>query len=571
MIRTLSYVHQASDEPLRFETIDAAVRAVANRHPDNEAVVSYWQGVRLTYGELMGRADHVATALAGLGVSRGDRIGIWAGDGAEFAVLQIATSALGAVLVSLNPHWQRTELAEAIERTSVRVLFASSDFRGRDLCQEVLAARRAAAPDASRLLVMDSKELLDPKSSRMRALEHFPEDRTPPEPAASDADQPCTILFTSGTTGRPKAVVLTHHNLVNNAWFGSALLGLGDRDRLCVPVPLYHCFGIVIGLLSGLIRGACVVLPAPRFDVEATLAAVHEERCTVLHGVPTMFIDLLALNENERKDLTCLRTGIMAGAPCPSGLVHEVMERLPLPDVRIGYGMTEASPMTHCTLAEHPESVRMASVGASLPHQECKVIDPGTGSVVPRGVTGEICFRGHHVMQGYLDDPEATAAAIDPDCWLHSGDLGVMDDEGCLRVVGRIKDLIIRGGENIDPASIESVLFEHPDVIDVCVFGVPHHRLGEEIAAWVEVEDGVSLSADELRTWASGRMSGFKAPREVICAHEFPRTGTGKTRRVTIREATLEWAAEEVPADNPWGARRCQDRGKVNADRPVTA
>jgi fatty-acyl-CoA synthase len=366
--------------------------------------------------------------------------------------------------------------------------------------------------------------------------------------AALDVDEPINIQYTSGTTGFPKAVVLTHHNILNNAWFTAQAMHFSERDRLCVPVPFYHCFGMVVSNLACLSVGACLVLPSEHFDALAVLEAVQEERCTALHGVPTMFIAELEHRQFHEFDLSSLRTGVMAGAPCPAALLRRVMEDMHCPEILIGYGETEASPLTHLTSRDDSLERRIETVGTNLPHQEVKVVDLKTGATVPVGAIGEICFRGHHVMRGYYGDPDATRKAIDDRGWLHSGDLGAMDGDGYVRITGRLKDMIIRGGENIYPAEIEEFLFTHPRIAQVAVFGVPDPFYGEEVMAWVQLRAGAKVSEDEIKAFCKGQIAHFKIPKYVWFVDEFPMTVTGKLQKFRMRELAVERLRAGAPA-----------------------
>ncbi|MHC4948033.1 MAG: AMP-binding protein [Planctomycetota bacterium] len=554
---TQSYFHRGGDEPLLFETVESVVRGVAARHPDREAVVSLPQGVRLTYAALQAEADRLARGLLALGIEPGDRVAIWSTDNAEWIIVQLAVSAVGAVLVNINPAYRAAELEHALTAVGVRSLFLiptfrSSDYVGmlRTLAPELdrttpdgFAAARL--PDLRHVVVWDPDDT--PGTVRpapgMRTWaevldlgEPVPDERRRRRAAAVDPDDPVSIQLTSGTTGRPKAVVLTHHGIVNNGRSVGQAMGFTEHDRLCVPVPFYHCFGMVVASLACLTHGAAIVIPSPHFEVGATLATIERERCTALHGVPTMFVAELECPDFDRYDVSSLRTGIMGGAPCPPALLRRVIEDMGCREILVAYGMTESSPLTHVARRDGSIEERTETVGTSLPHQEAKVVDPGTGRTVPLGTPGELCFRGYHVMKGYDGDPAATAEAIDGAGWLHSGDIGVMGEGGTVRITGRLKDMIIRGGENIYPAEVEAIYFEHPDVENIAVFGVPDERLGEEVAAWVQLHEGAAGDAEALREWGRGRMAHFKVPRLLRIVDEFPMTATGKIQKFRIRE-----------------------------------
>jgi fatty-acyl-CoA synthase len=562
-----SYCHAGGQTPLLGCTVDALFREVASRHRDREAIVSVAQGRRLTYGALDAEVERAARALLALGVARGDRVGIWSTDNAEWVVLQLATARAGAVLVNINPANRVPELRHALGLARVQDVFFIPSFRTSryaamlaELCPDVsrldadafAASPKPGLPDLRRLVVFDpddpqSRDRLQPGMLTWREFL----DRGRDVPAAQvvqrqeslDPDDPVNIQFTSGTTGFPKAVVLTHHNILNNGWFIGEAMGFTERDRLCVPVPFYHCFGMVVSTLACLTHGSALVIPAPHFEAGATLAAIESERCTAIHGVPTMFIAELERPDFARYDLSSLRTGIMAGAPCPPDLMRRVIERMGCREILIGYGQTESSPVTHLTRPHDSFEKRTGTVGTNLPHQEVKVVDPSTGAVQPVGTAGEVCFRGYHVMRGYLGQPEATRRAIDEAGWLHSGDIGVMDGEGYLRITGRIKDMIIRGGEKIYPAEIEAFYFEHPAVAEIAVFGVPDPRFGEEVGAWVRLREGARADPEALREWARGRIAHYKVPRYVWLVEEFPTTVTGKVQKYRIREMVAEWMA----------------------------
>jgi fatty-acyl-CoA synthase len=525
-VQRLSYFHRGGEAALIGSPIGAWLREVASRHAEREALVSIPQGVRLRYGELFARVAELARGLIALGVKRGTRVGIWATDNVEWVLLQLATADVGAVLVNVNPANRAPELAHALRAARVEALFLMPSFRSSHyveivsaLCPEVARAevagarpdalRCAEAPDLRRLVVFDPEKGAAVERPAAGFLP-WPElleggrnvsDAALEERARSlDADDPINIQFTSGTTGFPKPVVLTHHNLLNNGHFIGEVMGLDATDRLCVPVPFYHCFGMVVSNLACLTHGACVVIPAPHFDAGATLHAIESERCTAVHGVPTMFVAELERPDFGRYDLSSLRTGIMAGAPCPPELLRRVMEDMGCREILVGYGQTEASPLTHCTRAADSFERRVETVGTNLPHQEAKVVDATSGAVVPLGAVGEICFRGYHVMRGYFGMPEETRAALDEAGWLHSGDLGSMDAEGYVRITGRLKDMIIRGGENVYPAEVEAWYARHPKVAQVAVFGIPDPRWGEQVGAWIQLHEGQRCEQQQYGT-----------------------------------------------------------------------
>jgi fatty-acyl-CoA synthase len=559
--RSPSYCHRGGVEPLLGATIPEHLGRVAARVPQAEAVVSVPHGRRLTYAGLAEETDRLARGLLGLGFERGDRVGVWSTNNLEWLLLQLATARIGAVLVNVNPANRTRELVHALDRAEVQGLFAIPAFRSSDyvaMLREVVPALDMATPDGladPKLPHLRRVVIYDPRNPTrterpapgfttwpevLAAGEGVAPERLDAATRALDRDDPINIQFTSGTTGFPKAVVLTHHNLLNNAWFAARAMRFGEGDRLAIPVPFYHCFGMVLANLLCLSVGACAVIPCEHFDAEAVLAAIARERCTAVHGVPTMFIALLEHPGRAGLDLASLRTGIMAGAPCPPALMRRVMTELHCPEILIGYGETEASPLTHLTSPEDALERRLETVGTNLPHQEAKVVRLDGGETVPRGEVGEVCFRGYHVMRGYYGDPEATARAIDAAGWLHSGDLGTMDADGYLRITGRFKEMIIRAGENIYPREIEDFLLTHPKVAQAAVFGVPDDFYGEEVMAWVQLRAGQRAEPEEFRDYCRGRIAHYKVPRYLELVDEFPMTVTGKLQRFRMREIIVE-------------------------------
>ncbi len=556
-ISGLSYRSLTGDEPLIEEPIHAYLARVAARHPDTEAVVSRHQGIRLTYSAFFNEVDRLARGLLALGVAKGDRVGIWAVNNVEWLLLQIATARVGAVLVNVNPAYRSAELEHAMGAARVGTLFVMPSFRKshyvdmiRAVCPEIEQAP-AGSWHNERLPELRQVVVFDPDDARATARpapgfltwlevlergEALPGDALEARSRTLKAGDPINIQFTSGTTGFAKPVVLSHRNILNNSFAVAEVMALTERDRLCVPVPFYHCFGMVLSNLACLSHGSTIVLPAAHFDAEAILATIEDERCTALHGVPTMFVAELAVDDFQDHDLSSLRTGIMAGAPCPAKLMRQVIGEMGCTEILIAYGQTEASPVTHITRPSDSFERRVGTVGTNLPHQEAKVIDPETGKTVPFGIQGELCFRGYHVMSGYFEQEAATRETIDADGWLHSGDLGVMDEDGYVRITGRLKDMIIRGGENIYPAEIEAYLGTHPAVAQAAVFGIPDERWGEEVGAWVQLCNGEPLDAEDLRAWAGERLAHFKVPRYWKIVDDFPMTVTGKIQKFRIRE-----------------------------------
>jgi fatty-acyl-CoA synthase len=530
----LSYSHGASPDPLLGETIGDSLRRIATAHGDSEALVDVPTGRRWTYAQLDAATDAVARGLIASGVATGDRVGIWAPNCAEWVLLQYGSAKMGAILVNINPAYRSHELGYVLKQASISVLvsaesFKTSDYRG--MIEEV----RDGLSDLRQVIYIGTPEW----DAMVAAGGTVPADALAEAGAALAFDDPINIQYTSGTTGFPKGATLSHHNILNNGYF----IGEGCRytaaDRVCIPVPFYHCFGMVLGNLACTTHGACIVIPAPGFGPAETLAAVQAERCTSLYGVPTMFIAELALPDFASYDLSSLRTGIMAGSPCPVEVMKRVVSEMHMDEVTICYGMTETSPVSTQTRADDDMERRVATVGRVHPHVEIKVIDPETGLVLPRGQNGELCTRGYCVMLGYWDEPSKTAEAIDAGRWMHTGDLAVMDEAGYLNIVGRIKDMVIRGGENIYPREIEEFLYSHPDIEDVQVVGVPDARYGEELCAWVKLRPGSSVTEEQVREFCVGKIAHYKVPRYVRVTDGFPMTVTGKVQKFKMRETSI--------------------------------
>lgn len=538
----LSYFHRGGDTPLLWATIPDHFRSVVAKFPDREAIVSCHQGRRLTYGELSRLTDALAKGLLGSGFKKGERIGVWATDNIEWLLVQMATARIGVILVNINPAYRPRELEYALTRSKVQGLFVMPSFKSSDYLGMLkeLDLPGPRCPDLRTIVVFDPMSETRDWLDMLAAGEGVTNAELDGATAALDPDDPINIQYTSGTTGFPKAVLLSHFNILNNALFSAHAMHFTENDRLCVPVPFYHCFGMVLANLLCLSVGATLVLPAEHYDAGAVLKAIEAEKCTALHGVPTMFIGELEHEDFSKYDLSSLRTGIMAGATCPEALMKRVMKDLHCREILIGYGQTEASPLTHLTDAADSIALRTQTVGRNLPHQEVKVIDVETGSTVPLGSVGEICFRGYHIMRGYYGDADATNKAIDDAGWLHSGDLGTMDNAGYVRITGRIKDMIIRGGENVYPAEIEEWLFQNPKVAQAAVFGVPDEKMGEEIMAWVQLHEGAEVNEDEIRSYCRDGLAHFKVPRYVEFVDEFPMTVTGKLQKFRMREIASE-------------------------------
>ncbi|MER5973227.1 AMP-binding protein [Streptomyces sp. NPDC002055] len=532
----LSYTSGTGTGPLLGDTIGVNLDRAVAAHPDREALADVASGRRWTYAEFGRDVDEVALGLLAKGVAKGDRVGIWAVNCPEWVLVQYATARIGAVMVNINPAYRVHELAYVLNQAGVDVLVSSvaykhSDYRG--MVEEV----RGDCP-ALRDVVFIGTPSWD---ELLAAGREVPRERLAARAAELSCDDPVNIQYTSGTTGFPKGATLSHHNILNNGYWVGETVGYTEEDRICVPVPFYHCFGMVMGNLAATSHAACIVIPAPVFDPEATLRAVERERCTSLYGVPTMFIAELGLPDFASYDLTSLRTGIMAGSPCPVEVMKRVVAEMHMAEVSICYGMTETSPVSTQTRREDDLERRTGTVGRVLPHIEVKVIDPSTGVTVPRGAPGELCTRGYSVMLGYWEEPERTAEVIDAGRWMHTGDLAVMREDGYLTIVGRIKDMIIRGGENVYPREIEEFLHGHPKIADVQVVGVPDEKYGEEILACVVLRDAARpLTLDELADYCRGRLAHYKVPRHLRLLDTFPMTVSGKVRKIELRERFAE-------------------------------
>ncbi|MFV2119541.1 AMP-binding protein [Streptomyces sp. Act-28] len=534
MTRTarLSYAHGTGDTPLLGDTIGADLARTVERFPDREALVDVGSGRRWTYAEFGAAVDELARAFLASGVERGDRVGIWAVNCPEWVLVQYATARVGAVMVNINPAYRAPELAYVLDQAGVSLLVASLAHKGSDY-RALVEQVRAGCPALREVVYIGdaSWDELVARTAPEGAVELAARE------ALLSCDDPVDIQYTSGTTGFPKGAVLSHHNILNNGFFVGETLGYTERDRICLPVPFYHCFGMVMGNLAATSHGACVVIPAPSFDPAATLRAVQQERCTSLYGVPTMFIAELNLPDFAAYDLSSLRTGIMAGSPCPVGVMKRVVAEMNMAEVSICYGMTETSPVSTQTRRDDDLERRTSTVGRVLPHVEVKVVDPVSGVTLPRGEAGELCTRGYGVMLGYWDEPERTAEAIDEGRWMHTGDLAVMREDGYVRIVGRIKDMIIRGGENVYPREVEEFLYGHPKVADVQVVGVPDERYGEEVLACVIPRDPADPPTyEEIAAYCRDRLAHYKVPRRLEVLDAFPMTVSGKVRKVELRE-----------------------------------
>jgi fatty-acyl-CoA synthase len=528
----LSYASGPSTEPLLGDTIGGNLERTVARVPDAEALVSRHQGLRYTYAELNEAVDRLASGMLASGLASGDRVGVWGPNLAEWMITQYATAKLGVILVNINPAYRVHELEYALRQSGCRWIVATRELKGSDFVAMVEEAR-SELPSVERAVFFGDAEWEELAGAAILA------DELRARADTTDFDDPINIQYTSGTTGFPKGATLTHHNILNNGYFLARLLGYTEADRVCIPVPLYHCFGMVIGNLACTSSGACAIYPAPTFDAEATLTTIEAERCTSLYGVPTMFIAELGHERFSELDLSSLRTGIMAGSPCPVEVMKRVNAEMGIDQISIAFGMTETSPVSTFVRPDDTLEHRCGTVGEVMPHVEIKIVEPGTGRTVTRGEAGEFCARGYLVMPGYWNDPERTAEAIDSGRWMHTGDLATMDADGYVKVVGRIKDLVIRGGENVYPREIEEFLYTHPSIADVQVIGVPDERYGEELMAWVIARPGASLTEDDVRAFCQGRIAHFKIPRYVKFVDAFPMTVTGKVRKFEMRETAV--------------------------------
>ena len=530
----LSIAAGSTETALLDETIGRNLEATAARIPDREALVVVHQDIRQTWAEFNATVDEVAKGLIGIGIETGDRVGMWSPNFAEWIYIQYATAKIGAIQVNINPAYRTSELRYALEQSGCRLLVTRTDYltsNYKDMVEEV-------APDVSALekvIYFDT----DDWAQLLAAGQSVSDDDLHERGETLNPSDPINIQYTSGTTGAPKGATLSHRSILNNALFVGEACAYTEADRICIPVPFYHCFGMVMGNLACSVFGSTMVVPSPTFDPGAVLQALQDEHCTSLYGVPTMFVAELGHEALADFDLSHMRTGIMAGSPCPTDVMRRVIDDMNMDQVTIAYGMTETSPVSTQTSTSDSVHHRVTTVGQVMPHIESKIVNPTTGEVLPRGDRGEYCTRGYHVMLGYWNDPEQTADAIDDQGWMHSGDLATMDDDGYVNIVGRIKDMIIRGGENIYPREIEEFLYTHPAVVDAQVIGVPDAKYGEELMAWVQLAAGEVLTEDELKAFCEGKIAHFKVPRYVRFVSEFPMTVTGKIRKVEMREKSI--------------------------------
>jgi fatty-acyl-CoA synthase len=549
-----SYTCGVSKIPLRGETIGAMLNQIAAKYPDTEALVSVHQGIRYTYREFLEEVEVVARGLMALGVERGNRVAIWSLNYAEWVVVQFATAKIGAIMVNINPAYRTYELEYALKQSEVQTLIIQGQFKTSDYIGMFYEACPEAASSRPGRINSDTFPYLknviflgdEPKDGMFlwKEIHEMAEGISPGElkerEEVLEFDDPINIQYTSGTTGYPKGVVLSHHSILNNGFVIGEGMRFSEKDRLCIPVPFYHCFGMVLSNLACVTHGSTMVLPAPVFNAEAVLKAVQDERCTALHGVPTMFIAELSLPDFDSYKLDSLRTGIMAGSPCPIEVMKEVNTRMHMSEIVIVYGQTETSPGVTMSTVEDPLERRVSTVGRVMPHTELKIVDPQTRRLVPRGEPGEICARGYMVMKCYYNNPSATHSTIDPNGWNHTGDLGVMDEEGYIRIVGRLKEMVIRGGENIYPREIEEFLHHHPKIADAYIIGVPDIKYGEELMAWVKVENGETLTEEDIRAFCKGKIAHYKVPKYYKFVDSFPMTISGKIQKFKMRQQAVE-------------------------------
>jgi len=569
--KELSYSCGTAEVPLLGKCIGEVLDDTAAAHPDNDALVVRHQQKRYTYAQLLNEVERLARGFLALGIKKGDRIGLWSTNCAQWVVTQFATAKVGAILVNINPANRSTELDYVLRQAECQTLLLIQGFRDTDYVQvvrQVCPKSEQAAfgelhsdslPELRRLVFMgansgtaaDQDSVAVPPDmlgweDLLRKGDDVPVDQLRHREASLNFDDAINIQYTSGTTGLPKGATLSHHNIVNNGMLIANAMRFTHRDRLCIPVPFYHCFGMVLANMACVVTGATMVIPAPYFEPEATLRAVSEERCTALHGVPTMFIAELEHPKFAEFDLSTLRTGIMAGSPCPIEIMKRVVKQMHCSEMTIAYGLTEASPVITQTTTDDPIELRVATVGKVLPHTEAKIINPVGGKTVPVGEQGELCTRGYHVMKGYYNNPQATRAVIDDDGWLHTGDLSVVDEAGYFKITGRAKDVIIRGGENISPREIEEFLYTCPGISAVQVIGVPDRKYGEQVAAWVKLEQNATLTPEQIREFCQGKIARFKIPHYIKFVEDFPLTITGKVQKYKMREIAVKELGLEV-------------------------
>jgi len=550
----LSYSHGSSNTPLIGETIGAFFDKIVAKYPERDAVVANHQNIRYSYFELKKAVDQFAKGLIELGVGKGERVGIWSPNNVEWLVTQFATAKIGAILVNINPSYRIFELEYALKQSGVKYLILATGFRKSDYVSMVYdlipETKRAASSEIVSRKLQELRSLIllsdQHKPGMLRWMDIVDLGKQVSDTSLCERqetlqfDDPVNIQYTSGTTGFPKGATLSHFNILNNGFFVGEMLRFSEKDRLCIPVPFYHCFGMVLSNLTCVTHGATMVLPSEAFDAGKVLEVIEKERCTALHGVPTMFIAELNHPDFSKHDLSSLRTGIMAGAPCPIEVMKKVIDLMGIKEITIAYGMTETSPVSLQTSVEDPVDKRVTTVGRAIPHIEIKIIDPSTGQTVPHGVAGEICVRGYLVMLGYWDNFEATREVIDQARWMHTGDIGVMQPDGYINIVGRLKDMIIRGGENIYPREIEELLHTHPEISDAQVIGVPSEKYGEELMAWIKLKENAKVTEEEVTEFCRDKISYYKIPRYIKFVDEFPMTVTGKIQKFKMKEMAVK-------------------------------
>lgn len=531
-MQQLSYACGVSDIPLKGETIGQNLRGIATSFPNQDALISDYQNYRATYSEFLSQVEQVSKALMAAGIQRGDRVGIWSPNRYEWVLVQYATAMMGAIMVNINPGYKLAGLRYALEQSRIDLLIAASHFRKTDYVEMLNELRKDCLYPKQTVIIEHDWERF------LKAGDTVSNEQLAEREASLQFDDPVNIQYTSGTTGHPKGATLSHHNILNNGFFIGERLKYTEKDRVCLPVPFYHCFGMVLGNMAIVTHGACIVIPGEFFDPAQVLEVVEKEKCTSLYGVPTMFIAELDLPNLAQYNLKSLRTGLMAGAPCPIDTMRKVQSIMNMTEICVCYGMTETSPVSTESCTDDPLELRVTTVGTVHPHVEIKIIDPETGAIVPRGLPGELCTRGYSVMLGYWDNPEETRAIIDEKRWLHTGDIAVMDANGYVSITGRIKDIIIRGGENISPKEIEDFLIVHEGISDVQIIGVASEKYGEEVMAWVKPRSGYEITPESLTEYCKGQIATYKIPKYWKFVDSFPMTVTGKIRKVEMREVS---------------------------------
>jgi fatty-acyl-CoA synthase len=549
-----SYAFRGSEKPLIGKTIGDMFDEIADKYPDNDAIVSIHQGTRYTYRELQKELDRAAKGFIAMGLKKGDRLAIWATNLAEWIITQFATAKVGIIMVNINPAYRTHELEYALRQSEAQALLLMDRFKSSDYVQmfyEVCPEARTAQPGkihSEKLPFLRTAVMIRGEKPQgmwswddvLKMGDDVPDEILEEREESLDFDDPINIQYTSGTTGFPKGVVLTHHNILNNGYFIGECMKFTEKDRLCIPVPFYHCFGMVLSNMACMTHGAAMVLPAEYFDPVLVMSAIEKERCTAVHGVPTMFIAELEHPDFSKYDFSSLRTGIMAGSPCPIEFMKKVSTLMNMREVVITYGQTEASPGITMSSTDDSLEQRVSTIGRPMPHTEMKIVDPKTGKMVHRGETGEICARGYMIMRCYYNNQVATDQCIDKEGWLHTGDLGTLDDEDYCKITGRLKDMVIRGGENIYPREIEEFLYTHPAVSDVQVIGVPDKKYGEEIMAWIKLKKGVTAGAEEIKDFCKGKIAHFKVPRYIKFVDDFPMTVSGKIQKFKMRDESIK-------------------------------